>query len=171
MILIEEVSPECLQISLDLVIVTDDVIINETINAKDNAEEIIKNVTNIITDFGYEQLEPPYTSNSGSMYFTFCDKDSYDLEEVELIIGMRVSDHDLPKWIDKETEQDTKNRQLNYLKNQTSDYYILNKHLTDKDTIPVEYIYVKYENEYYSNVEEVYDKVRKKLREFRNKHK
>lgn len=54
MILIEEVNPECLQISLDLVIVTNDVIINETINAKDNAEEIIKNVTNIITDFGYE---------------------------------------------------------------------------------------------------------------------
>lgn len=171
MILIEEVNPEHLQISLDIVIVTDDVIINEAINAKDNAKEIIKNVTNIITNFGYEQLEPPYISNSGSMYFTFCDKDSYDLDEVELIIGMRVSDHNLSKWNDKETEQDTKNRQLNHLKNQTKDYYILNKHLTDKDTIPIEYIYVKYENEWYSNIEEVYAKIRQKLRDFQNKHK
>ena len=84
---------------------------------------------------------------------------------------MRVSDHNLSKWNDKETEQDAKNRQLNHLKNQTKDYYILNKHLMDKDTIPVEYIYVKYENEWYSNVEEVYTKIRQKLRDFQNKHK
>ena len=83
---------------------------------------------------------------------------------------MRVSDHNLPKWDDEETNQNAKDRQLNYIKNRTKDYYILNKHLTDKDTIPVEYIYVKYENEWYSDTEEVYDKVRKKLQDFKYKH-
>lgn len=170
MIIVEEINSECLQITLDIIIVTDNTIIKEVINVKDSAENIIKNVTDIITDFGYEQLEIPYTSDSGSMYFTFCDKDSYDLDEVELIIGMRVSDHNLSKWNDNETEQDVKNRQLNHLKNQTKSYYILNKHLTDKDTIPVEYIYVKYENEWYSNIEEVYSKVKQKLSDFKNKH-
>lgn len=170
MILVEEVNPEWLQISLDIVIVTDNIELTENIDIENNVQTIINNITDIIIDFGYEKLEPPYTSNSGSMYFTFCDKNSYDLEEVELIIGMRVSDHNLSKWNDNETEQDAKNRQLNHLKNQTKDYYILNNHLTDKDTISVEYIYVKYENEWYSDVEEIYDKVRKKLQNFKNKH-
>ena len=170
MIIVEEINPECLQIALDIIIVTNDNTIKEAINVKDSATDIIKNMTDIITDFGYEQLETPHTSDSGSMYFTFCDKSSYDLDEVKLIIGMRVSDHDLPKWKDNETKQDAKDRQLNYLKDKIKDYYILNKNLTDKDTIPVEYIYVKYENKWYSNIEELYNKVKQKLSDFKNKH-
>lgn len=170
MILIEELDTDILQISLDIVIVVDDVELNETIDVENNVQDIIDNITNIIIDFGYEELEPGKPSDSKSMYFTFCDKDNYDSEEVELIIGMRVSDHDLPKWNDRETKQDAKDKQLNYLKNRTKDYYILNKNLTDKDTIPVEYIYVKYENEWYSDIDELYDKVRQTLSDFKNKH-
>lgn len=170
MIVIEELESDCLQIRLDIIIVTNNDELRETVNAKDNAQEIIDNVTEIIEEFGYIELEPGYPSNSGSLYFTFCDADKYDSEEVELIIGMRVSDHKLPKW-NNETEQDAKDRQLNFLRNATRDYYILNKHLDNSEIIPVDYIYVKYENEYYSDIEEVYAKIRQKLREFQNKHK
>lgn len=170
MIVIEELDNDTLQISLDIMIVVDNIELNETIDVENNVQDIIDNITNIITDFGYEELEPGKPSDSKSMYFTFCDKDDYDSEEIELIISMRVSDHNLPKWDDEETNQNAKDRQLNYIKNRTKDYYILNKHLTDKDTIPVEYIYVKYENEWYSDTEEVYDKVRKKLQDFKYKH-
>lgn len=170
MIIIEEVNSDNLQISLDIVIVSDNSELTEDIDIENNVQTIINNITDIIIDFGYEELEPPYTSNSGSMYFTFCNKSDYDSEAVELIVGMRVSDHDLPKWNDSETKQDAKNKQLNYLKNRTKDYYILNKNLTDKDTIPVEYIYVKYENEWYSDIDELYDKVRQTLSNFKNKH-
>ena len=174
MIIIEEFESDCLQISLDIVLVTKDNELSEAINVKDNVNEIVKNITNIINDFGYEELEPGRPSSnsySNSLYFTFCDKEDYDLEEVELIIGMRVSDHDLPKWDNDRTSQDTKNRQLDYLSNFTKNYYMLNKHLKNGDTIPVDYIYVKYENEFYSDLDDLYNKVKEKLQAFKNKHK
>lgn len=171
MVIIEESEPDCLFICLDIFGINNT--ITESIDFENNTENIIANITSIINEFGYTELmnKPKSNkSNSKSLYFTFCDENEFSSEEVELIISMRVSDHNLPKWDDEETNQNAKDRQLNYIKNRTKDYYILNKHLTDKDTIPVEYIYVKYENEWYSDTEEVYDKVRKKLQDFKYKH-
>ena len=36
-------------------------------------------------------------------------------------------------------------------------------HLKDDEEIPVEQIYIKYENEFYSEWQDVYDKIRKKF--------
>ena len=82
MIVIEELDNDTLQISLDIMIVVDNIELNETIDVENNVQDIIDNITNIITDFGYEELEPGKPSDSKSMYFTFCDKDDYDSEEV-----------------------------------------------------------------------------------------
>lgn len=173
MIIMEETG-DCLQISLDIIVVTDDLELNETITVKDNAEEIITNITNIITDFGYIDITDNPKSNkpnSNSLYFTFCDENEFNSEEVQLIVRMRVSDHDVPRWRNDESEQDAKVRQLNKLKAFAHNNRFINKNLKADEEIPVEYIYVKYENEYYSNIEEVYAKIRQKLRDFQNKHK
>jgi len=174
MIIVEQIGENCLQISLDIIMITDELELNETISIKDNAEEIISNITNIITNFGYiDMTDNPKSNkpNSNSLYFTFCNENEFNSEEVQLIVRMRVSDHDVPRWRSDESERDAKIRQLNKLKSFAHNYRFMNKNLKTDEEIPVEYIYVKYENEYYSDIEEVYAKIRQKLRDFQNKHK
>lgn len=171
MVIIEETETDCLFICLDIFGI--DNVVNESIDFENNAENIITNIIGIINEFGYTELmnKPKSNqSNSKSLYFTFCDENEFNTEEVELIVRMRVSDHNLPRWKNNKNEQDAINRQLNDLKAFAHDNKFLNKNLNVEEEIPVEYIYVKYENKWYSNIEEVYDKVRKKLQDFKNKH-
>lgn len=172
MIIIEEIESDCLPLLIDIVIV--DNTINETIDVKHNTDNIVSTIINIIGEFGYTEIMGNPKSNkpnSNSLYFTFCNENKFNSEEVELIIRMRVSDHDLPRWKTDKTGQDAKVRQLNDLKAFAHNNRFINKNLKADEEIPVEYIYVKYENEYYSDIEEVYAKIRQKLREFQNKHK
>ena len=168
-----------LDISLDIVIVSDyNVIenlqyIDETIDITTKAEcdEIINNITKIIEDYGYYIVDNDISNQSNSLYFMFCKDDEFNKEEVALFITLRVSDHELPQWKKDKNKQIAKDRQLHRSQVIAHNNRWMNKNLKDDEEIPVEQIYIKYENEFYSEWQDVYDKIRKKLEAFANKHK
>ena len=167
--LLEFVEQDNLKISIEVIVVEDK--LTETIDVNSEFSKIKQDVTGIINSFGYTELEDVKKSDSGSLYFTFCDEEDFNKEEVTLVIRMRVSDHTLPLWDDDKTEQDAKNRQKQNLQNYANSHKVLNKNYGNKDNFPVDFIYVKYENEFYNDLEDVYKKIRQKLAQFRNKHK
>lgn len=69
---------------------------NESVDMISEAEELIINITNILEDFGYIEIEKTKQSDSGTLYFTFCSEEDFNNEKVNLIIRMRVADHKLP---------------------------------------------------------------------------
>ncbi len=155
-----------MNIRLDLFVADSD--ITETIDVPSELLKIKKDVTKIINSFGYTELENVRKSKSNSLYFTFCDEDEFNSESVTLVIGMRVADHSLKAWEDDKTRQDAVNRQKANLQKYVNAHKELNPKY-DGD-IPVDFIYIKYENEFYSDLDEVYDKIRHKLASFRKKH-
>lgn len=171
-----------LDISLDIVIVSDDITANdlqkyqyidETIDIATDAEcdKILDDIVKIIKSFGYYIVKRDRSNQSNSLYFVFCKENEFDKEEVNLFVALRVSDHDLPQWEKDKGKQDAKDRQLHTYQGIVNDFKWLNKNLKDDEEIPVEQIYIKYENEFYSEWQDVYDKIRKKLEAFTNKHK
>lgn len=170
MLIIEEISDE-LNISLEIIATTKDYNIHEEFDFEENYEDIIQNIVTIIEEFGYEVLEKERSPLSNSLYFIFCFKNEYNDTKVNLIVELRLSDHDLPIWSKDKGKQDAKNRQLNFVKGYAQANKELNKTLKPGEEISVDQIYVKYENEFYSTLEDVYKKVREKLQTFTNKHK
>lgn len=171
MLFIEEINDE-LTISLEIITISENCNINEEFNFEDNYKNIISNVVSIIKEFGYEVLEKERSPYSDSLYFIFCFKNEYNDTEVKLVIELRLSDHELPKWDNDKSKRDAKNRQLNFVKGYVhNNKELLNKNLKDDEEIPVDQIYIKYENEFYSTLDDVYQKVREKLQAFTNKHK
>ena len=142
----------------------------EFVSEKDY-NEIVRNVIGIIEDFGYTELKDIKSPKSDSIYFIFCDDEELTNEEVNLIVCLRVSDHKLSSWGSDRTKQDAKNRQLKTLQQFADENRFLNKHISDNEHIPIYYIYVKYENEFYTELEDLYSQIRKKLQEFTNKNK
>ena len=169
MITLEFVEPDELEISLEVIVVEDT--ITETVDVNSEFSRIKQDITGIINSFGYTELENVKKSDSGSLYFTFCNEEDFNKEEVTLVIRMRVSDHKLPLWDDDKTEQDAKNRQKQNLQNYANANKVLNKNYGKEDEFPVDYVYVKYENEFYTDLDDVYRKIRYKLARFKNKHK
>ena len=143
----------------------------ETINPESDFDKIKKDVSEIIMSFGYTELEKADISKHGSMYFIFCKKNEYDTNEVTLITKMRVSDHILPLRDDDKTQQDAINRQIRNFQLYANDNKWLNKNFGDSDEMPATCIYVKYENAFYTELEDLYSKIRKRLEVFANKHK
>lgn len=161
-----------LNICLEIFMSTDyDINMLETINLESDFDKIKKDVSKIIMSFGYTELEKADISDHGSMYFIFCKKSEYDTDEVTLITKMRVSDHKLPLRDGDKTQQDAINRQIRNFQQYANDYRELNKNLMDSEEITATCIYVKYENEFYTELEDLYSKIRRKLQAFASKHK
>lgn len=170
MLFIEEVSNK-LTISLEIIAVSEDCYMNEEFNFEKSYNNIINKVVGIIKEFGYIVLDKNKSPYSDSLYFLFCSDNEFDCTEVSLIIDLRLSNHELPKWDNDKSNKDAKDRQLNFVKGYAHDNKWLNKNLKDNEEISVEQIYVKYENEFYSTLDDVYKKVREKLQAFTSKHK
>lgn len=162
------VDTDILDIYLDIFL-PEDKDVYESIDMDSEAKTIINDIKDIIEDFGYMEADPPYQSKANSLYFTFLDTDQFLDQEVNLIIRMRVSDHKVPLWDCDRTEQDAKNRQLGYLKAFAHSLKDFNKNICGTDEeIPVDYLYIEYENEFYTEPDDVYKKIRRRLAEFRN---
>lgn len=170
MIKLEILEPDKLTISLDIITVCDFVTMDEDINVSENEETIISDIVKIIKSFGYYVTTSYKSNGSNSLYFTFCKETEFDTQQVTLIIRLRVSDHELPLWKSDKSVQDAKNRQLNNLKQYAHNNKWLNTTLSDSEEIPVEYIYIKYENEFYVTEEDVYKKVQQKIAQFDTQH-
>ena len=84
---------------------------------------------------------------------------------------MRVADHVVQKHKDDKTRQDAINRQIHDLQKFADKYKnTLNKDIKQDEIMPVKMLYVMYENEFYTDLEYVYYKIRKKLEWFKNKY-
>lgn len=171
MIKLEILEPDKLTISLDIITVCDSVTMDENINVSENEEIIISNIVRIIKSFGYYTMTSYKSEDSNSLYFTFCKESEFDTQQVTLIIGLRVSDHELPLWNSDKSVQDAKNRQLDRLTQYAHKNKWLNKTLPNSEDISTEYIYIKYENEFYATEEDVYKKIRQKIAQFVKQHK
>lgn len=170
MLTLEILEADRLVISVDLIEVSNYCV--ETININsDNCERISNNIIDIICSFGYFVMDSYRSDRSSSLYFRFCNKNEFDTEEVTLVIGLRVADHELNLWGSNTSIQDAKNRQLTHLKNFAHDNKWINTKLRDDEEIPVEQLYIKYENEFYTSEEDVYNKIKEKLKTFKNRHK
>lgn len=170
LITLEILKHDNLIISLDIIEVLD--YYTETVNINsNNCEKISNNIIDIICSFGYYVIDNYESDRSSSLYFRFCNNDEFNAEEVTLIIGLRVADHELNLWNVDNSIQDARNRQLDNLKGFAHDNRWINTKLKDDEEIPVEQIYIKYENEFYTSEEDVYNKIRQKLKTFKNKHK
>lgn len=195
MIILEQIDE--LDISMDIVVVSVDnmltikdlqncININEdvgdqtadNINVTDKEEtidkitEIINTTKSIIEKYGFYVLDSDKSpfGDSISLYFTFCDDNEFNKEEVSLIIRIRLSDHDLTAWKRDTKKQDAIKRQFNNLKDYAKSNRFLNKHLDDNQEIPVKQVYITYENNDYTNWDEVYKQIDKKVEYFRHKH-
>lgn len=170
MLVLEITEPNKLIISLDIIETFN--YYAETVNINSNNwEEISNNIIDIICGFGYYVIDSYESDRSSSLYFRFCNENEFNSEEVTLIIGLRVADHELNLWNTDKSIQDAQNRQLNNLKGFAHDNRWINTKLKDNEEIPVKQIYIKYENEFYTSEEDVYNKIKEKLKTFKNKHK
>lgn len=168
MLIYETSNSNNLLISLDIITIVTTYTENFNIT-NDNWEQIADDISNIICSFGYYVVEKYKSDRSSSLYFRFCNDDELNDTEVTLIIGLRVSDHILPLWDSDKSIKDAEQRQLNKLKSFAHNNKWLNKNLSDEEEIPVEQVYLKYENEFYTSEEDVYNKIRQKIETFTNK--
>lgn len=182
MIIIETQESNTLLISLDIIIVSDccdinlddlqkSVNVSENIDSDTDYKKLLNSIIQIIEEFGYTVVNSSKSNQSNSLYFTFCRDDEFNAEEVTLIVGLRVSDHNLPLWNSDKSIHDAENRQLHKLQQFAHDNKFLNNNLLDDEEIPVEYMYVKFENKFYVTLDDVLNKVRQKMQKFIKKHK
>jgi hypothetical protein len=169
LIKLENSEPVSLEIRIDLFISNDNRI-QETIDVENNVEKILDDIKKIIEDYGYCEMHHAKSPMSTTLYFTFCDEAKFNSEEVELVARLRVADHSLPKRNNDKTNHDAEDRQLYDLQKFANKHKYINKKLKQDDDMPVKMLYVKYENEFYTDLEYVYNKIRKKLEWFRHKY-
>jgi hypothetical protein len=135
-------------------------------------EEIISAVHGVLNGQGFTMLDYHKSNQSNSLYFIFCRETELEIEQVTLIIGMRVSDHDLPKWGGEKTDKEARlrmNRKLQEFANENKD--VLNDSLSDDEYIDTAMVYVKYEHEFYSTYGDMLSKIRQKIKDFKRKFK
>lgn len=132
-------------------------------------DEIVYAVLGILHSFGYIDLEQHKSPDSNSLYFTFCRESEFDVEEVTLIIRMRVSDHKLPRWRNDKSEKDAQIRLQNKLQEFADENRDLNKHIYDDESIETAVVLVEYEHEFYNTYEDMFKEIRKDLRNFKRK--
>ena len=178
-----------MSIELEMVVIVDELAVTaseETYNlpiankqiAEDIAidyEEFVDAVTSILHSFGFYEMDHHKSDSSNSLYFYFCRETEFDVEEVNLIIGMRVSDHNPPMWRDDKSKKDAEGRFRDHVQRFADDNISLNKSLSNDpervdESIPVATVYVKYENQFYSVYEDVFKKIREKLKKFKKDH-
>ena len=169
LIKLERLEADSLEIRIEL-FVSENSQIQETIDVENNVEKILDDIKKIIESYGYCEMHHAKSPKSTTLYFTFCDEDKFNSEEVELVARLRVADHFLPKRETDRTNHDAEDRQLNDLQTFANKHKYINKNLKPDDDMPVKMLYVKYENEFYTDLDYVYDKIRKKLEWFRHKY-
>lgn len=173
-----------LEISLEVLAIVDEVAVTaseETYDlpianrkiAEDVAieyEEIISAVHGVLHGQGFTLLDHHKSNQSNSLYFIFCRETEIEVEQVTLVIGMRVSDHDLPKWGGENTDKEARNRMVHKLQEFANENKeLLNESLSDDDFIDTLMLYVKYENEFYSTYGDMLNKIRQKIKDFKRK--
>lgn len=173
-----------LEISLDVYAFVDEVAVTATEETYDlpiadkkiaedvalEYEEIISAVHGILHGQGFTMLDHHKSNQSNSLYFIFCRETELEVEQVTLIIGMRVSDHDLPKWGGEKTDKEARmrmDRKLQEFAYKNKD--LLNDSLSDEEYIDTAMVYVKYEHEFYSTYGDVLNKIRQKVKDFKRK--
>lgn len=135
-------------------------------------QQIVDAVTSILHAFGFYEMSHHKSDDSNSLYFYFCRETEFDIEEVNLIIGMRVSDHDPPMWRSDKSKNAAEGRFRDHIQRFADDHRYLNNSLSSDpervdESIPVAPVYVKYENKFYNVYEDVFRKIREKLRKFK----
>lgn len=170
MIRLEKILPDNLTISLDIYVDPDYRNVSESIDIDKDYDTIVEEIKKIIISFGYTLMEKEDRSNANSIYFTFCDNDEFLSAEVTLIARMRVSGHKLPLWPKDKSERDAIKRQMSNLQKYADENRFVNKNLFDEEHIPVDYVYVRYENKYYTELDDLYSEIRRKLSRFKSKH-
>ena len=142
-------------------------------NIETEYDEIVYAVDGILFGQGFTMVEHHKSNqdDSNSMYFIFCRETEYEVERVELLVGLRVSDHDLRHWQGDKSDTEAKFRmekKLQEYANSVQD--VLNPSLPDDENIDTAMIFVKYENEFYSTYGDMLRKVKDKIKEFKRKY-
>lgn len=133
-------------------------------------EEIISAVHGILRGQGFTLLDHHKSDQSNSLYFIFCRESELEVEKIELIIGLRVSDHDLPRWTNDKSDKDARIRMESKLQDFANENQeLFNPTLPDDEVITTEMMFIKYENEFYSIYRDVFDKIKQKVKDFKRK--
>ncbi len=176
MIILETFDSDELDIVLDVYVsdgdnMIGDTSIEETIDVDKDHESILSDIVDILKEYGFTELSRTKSPSSTSLYVTFCDNGRFDSRTVNLVIRIRVADHFLIKHDDDRTYQDAKNRQKRDLQNYANDFkFDLNKEMETDVDMPVDMLYVKYNNAWYFTLDDLYDKIRDKLNRFIHKN-
>lgn len=173
-----------LEISLDVYAFVDEVAVTATEETYDlpiadkkiaedvalEYEEIISAVHGILHGQGFTMLDHHKSNQSNSLYFVFCRESELEVEKIELIIGLSVSDHDLPRWTNDKSDKDARIRIENKLQEFADDNQeLFNPNLPDDEVITTEMMFIKYENEFYSTYYDALNKIRQKVKDFKRK--
>ena len=133
-------------------------------------EEVISAVMGIIRAQGFELLEHHKSDKSDSLYFAFCRDTELETEKIELIIGLRVLDHDLPRWKNEKSDKEARMRMEQKLQDFADENKeLFNSSLSDDEIIETDMIFLKYEKEFYSVYGDVFNKIREKIKAFKRK--
>lgn len=133
-------------------------------------EEVISAIDGILFGQGFTMIDHHQSNQSDSMYFVFCRETEFEIEQVTLIIGLRVSDHDLPRWKGEKTDKEARQRMELKLKDFAKENKsVLNPSLPEDEEIETDMIFIKYENEFYSVYGDVFNKIRQKIKDFKRK--
>lgn len=142
-------------------------------NIETEYDEIVDAIDGILFGQGFTMVEHHKSNqdDSNSMYFIFCRETEYEIEQVELLVGLRVSDHDLRHWQGDKSDAEAKNRMRKKLQEYADDVKdVLNPNLSEDENIDTAMIFVKYENEFYSTYGDMLRKVKDKIRDFKRKY-
>lgn len=139
-------------------------------NIATDYEEIISAVHGILRGQGFSLLDHHQSNQSNSLYFTFCRETELEIEKVELVVGLRVSDHDLPRWKDDKSNKEARKRMEQKLQDFADDNQeLLNSDKPEDEAIETEMLFIRYENEFYSVYGDVFNKIRQKIKDFKRK--
>lgn len=173
-----------LEISLEVLAIVDEVAVTaseETFNlpvadrriADDiecDYDEIVSMVDGVLYGQGFQMIDNYKSNQSNSMYFIFCRETEYEVEQVTLIVGLRVSDHELRHWQGDASDRESKERMRKKIQEFADEYKsLLNDSLDDDEHIDTAMVFVKYENEFYSTYGDMLNKIRQKIKDFKRK--
>ena len=100
----------------------------------DNFEALVATLKNLFKSYGFMYIEETQSNSSKSAYLKFCYESEYDIQEVEIVFTMRISDHRVPMQrrhkTHDEAEQHMEEKTQEYM---DINYRWLNKRLLELD--------------------------------------